>query len=120
MPAAGGTPGEQQGVKEVISDLWLLCRNYAKQETIDPLLMLKRFLGLGLAGAILLSMGLGFGALAIIRMLQTETGDHLTGSWNWVPYLAGLLFTAVAAALSVYAIKRPFRGQPSDRKEPTA
>ena len=56
----------------------------------------------------------------MLRALQTETGDHLTGSWNWVPYLAGLLFTAVAAALSVYAIKRPFRGQPSDRKEPTA
>jgi hypothetical protein len=113
-------PGEHQGVKEVVNDLWLLCRDYAKQETIEPLKQLKGFLSWGLIGSVLLCLGLGLGALAVLRALQTETGDHLTGSWNWVPYLAGLLFTAVAAALSVYAIKRPFRGQPSDRKEPTA
>ena len=109
MPAAGVTPGEHQGVKEVVNDLWLLCRDYAKQETIDPLKMLGGFLGWGLAGAVLLCMGLGFGALSIIRALQVETGDHLNGSWNWVPYLAGLVFTAIAAFLSYLAIKRPFR-----------
>ncbi len=109
MAAAGGMPGEHQGVKEVINDLWILCRDYAKQETIDPLLMLKRFLSLGLAGSILLTLGLGYGALAIIRALQTETGDALDGNWNWVPYLAGLAFTALAAYLSYRTIKRPFR-----------
>lgn len=109
MAAAGQTPGEHEGVREVINDLWLLIRDYAKQETIDPIKMLGSFLGWGLAGSIALCLGIGFGALAIIRALQTETGDHLTGSLNWVPYLVGLLFTAAAAGLAVWFIKRPFR-----------
>ena len=109
MAAAGQTPGEHEGVREVINDLWLLIRDYAKQETIYPIKMLGSFLGWGLAGSIALCLGIGFGALAIIRALQTETGDHLTGSWNWVPYLVGLLFTAAAAGIAVWFIKRPFR-----------
>ena len=109
MAAAGAKPGDHEGVREVLEDLWQLIRDYAKQETIDPLKMLGQFLGWGLAGSITLCLGLGFGALAVIRALQTETGTHLTGSWNWVPYLVGLVFTGVAAALSVWMIKRPFR-----------
>lgn len=111
MAAAGGTPGEHEGVREVIEDLWQLVRDYAKQETIDPLKMLGQFLGWGLAGAIVLCLGLGFGALAIIRALQTETGDHLTGSLNWVPYFVGLVYTVIAAYLSYLTIRRPFRNK---------
>jgi hypothetical protein len=96
-------------MREVINDLWILIRDYAKQETLDPLLMLKRFLTFGLAGALLLCLGLGFGALAVIRALQTETGGHLTGSLTWVPYFVGLVFTGGSAALAVWFIKRPFR-----------
>jgi len=109
VAAASPKPGEHQGVREVITDLWQLIRDYAKQETIDPLKMLGAFLGWGLLGAVALCLGLGFGALAIIRALQTHTGLHLTGSLNWVPYLAGLLFTAGSAGLAVWFIKRPFR-----------
>jgi hypothetical protein len=96
-------------VREVINDLWLLIRDYAKQETIDPLKMLGSFLGFGLAGAISLSLGLGFGALAILRALQVQTGDHLTGSLTFVPYLVALVFTGGATAIAVWYIKRPFR-----------
>jgi hypothetical protein len=109
VAAAGGVSGEAQGIKEVVNDLWLLCRDYAKQETIEPLKQLKQFLVWGLLGSALLCFGLGFGALSIIRALQVETGGHLSGSWNWVPYFVGLVFTAVAAALSYLTIKRPFR-----------
>lgn len=96
-------------MREVISDLWILVRDYAKQETVDPIKMLGGFLAWGLAGSLALCLGLGFGALAIIRALQTGTGDHLTGSLTWVPYAAGLLFTGLAAGISVWFIKRPFR-----------
>ena len=109
MAAAGPTPGEHEGVREVVNDLWLLIRDYAKQETIDPIKMLGSFLGWGLAGSVALCLGIGFGALAIIRALQESTGDHLTGSLEWVPYLVGLLFTAAATALAIWFIKRPFR-----------
>ena len=96
-------------MREVINDLWLLIRSYAKQEMVDPILMLKGFFMYGALGALAWCLGLGFGALALIRALQTETGDSLTGSLNWIPYFAGLLFTGAATAVSVWFIKRPFR-----------
>lgn len=98
-------------MREVLEDLWQLLRDYTKQETIDPLKMLGQFLGWGLAGSITLCLGLGFAALAIIRALQTETGDHLTGSLTWVPYFVAFVFTGVAAYLSYLTIKRPFRAE---------
>jgi len=109
VAAASPKPGEHEGVRQVVNDLWILVRDYAKQETIDPIKMLGAFLGWGLLGALALTLGIGFGALAIIRALQTQTGDHLTGSLSWVPYLFGLLFTAAAAGIAVWFIKRPFR-----------
>lgn len=109
MAAASPKPGENQGVREVISDLWLLIRDYAKQELVDPLQMLKRFFAYGIGGALALTLGLAFGTLAIIRALQEQTGDHLTGSLEWIPYLGGLVFAAVSAGLSIWFIKRPFR-----------
>ncbi len=111
MALAGGNKSEDKGVGDIVNDLWQLCRDYAKQETIDPLKALGRFLGFGLGGAVSLALGLLFGAVAVLRALQTQTGEHLTGSWNFVPYLAALVFTAIAVALSVSAIKRPFRAQ---------
>lgn len=96
-------------MREVLNDLWILIRDYAKQETVDPLMRLKRFFAWGFGGAVALTMGLGFGALAIIRCLQTQTGDALTGSLDWVPYLVAIVFTAVTATLCAWWIKRPFR-----------
>ena len=109
MPAAGGTPGQHEGVREVVNDLWLLVRDYAKQETVDPLKMLGKFLGWGLLGSVMLCLGIGFGALAVIRGLQTETGDHLAGNLNFIPYLVAFVFTAAAAGASYWMIRRPFR-----------
>lgn len=109
MAAAGKR--EDKAVGEIINDLWILCRDYAKQETIDPLKTIGKFLGWGLLSSISLSLGVLFGAIAILRALQTETGDHLTGSWNFVPYAAALVFTVVAVLLAVAAIRRPFRAE---------
>lgn len=114
MAPAGGKKDEK-GVGEVVNDLWQLTRDYAKQETIDPLKSLGRFLGYGVGGSLALALGVLFGALAVLRGLQTETGDHLTGSWNFVPYLAALAFTAICAALAVAAIKKPIRAEEKQR-----
>lgn len=107
--AAAGTPGGNEGIREVVNDLWQLVRDYAKQEMLDPLLMLKRFFAFGVGGALALCLGLGFGTLTIIRALQESTGDHLTGSLTWVPYLAGFVFALATTGLAVWFIKRPFR-----------
>lgn len=115
MAPLGGKHGDDKGVQEILNDLWILCRDYAKQETLDPLKSIGRFLGWGLGGSVTLSLGVLFGAIAVIRGLQTETGAHLTGSLNWIPYVAGLVFTLAAAGLSVLAIKRPIRAEEKQR-----
>ena len=109
MVPAGAEKAEQKSTGEIANDLWLLVRDYAKQETIDPLKSIGRFLANGLAGAALVGLGVTFGALALLRALQTETGNHLTGSLNWVPYAVTLVVTVVVVALAVYAIKKPVR-----------
>ena len=109
MAPNGAKQNQEQGPAEMVGDLWQLIRDYAKQETIDPLKSIGRFLKLGLPGAILLSLGLLFGSLAIIRGLQAETGDALGGNWSFVPYLAALVFAAVSAGLAAMAIRKPAR-----------
>ncbi|MDQ6784651.1 MAG: hypothetical protein M3063_14695 [Actinomycetota bacterium] len=77
---------------------------YAKQETVDPLKVVVRFVLWGVVGALLLGLGVGLITLAILRVLQGELGDHLSGSLSWVPYAGGLLFALLVAALAVSRI----------------
>ena len=106
-PTGAKKKDQDKSTGEVISDLWQLVRDYAVQETVDPLKAIKRFLGFGIPGAIFLGMGVLFAVLAIIRGLQDLTGNHLTGSYTWVPYLVAFVATAVIVALSVRAISKP-------------
>jgi hypothetical protein len=93
-------PGEAKSIPEVVTELWELTREYAKQETIDPIKGLGRFLGFGIPGALLLGTGCVLLLLSGLRALQTETGSTFTGNWSWAPYLivmaGGLLLIALA------------------------
>ncbi|MGI8756208.1 MAG: hypothetical protein ACR2MB_10180 [Acidimicrobiales bacterium] len=109
MAPPGQKNDDDKGVAEVIGDLWELVREYARQETIDPLKSIGRFVGYGVAGAAALSLGLLFVSLAVLRLLQTETEAHLTGSWNWVPYLVTVVIDTIVVLLAVRAIKKPVR-----------
>jgi len=77
---------------------------YAKQETIDPLKVIVRFVVWGILGALMLGLGVALMTLAILRLLQGELGGHLSGPLTWVPYVGGLLFVAVVAGLAVSRI----------------
>lgn len=106
---APSSANNQKSTGEVAGDLWQLVRDYAKQETVDPLKSIGRFLGLGIAGAVLLSIGLVLGVLAILRVLQNETGDALDGNLDFVPYLVAVVFSAIVVALCARAITKPNR-----------
>lgn len=75
---------------------------YAKQETIDPIKGLGRYVVWGLLGAVTLSLGLVLLVLGGLRLLQTETGSAFGGRLTWIPYLLVLVVSggAAAAALS--------------------
>lgn len=115
MAPSGAKQGEEKGVGEVVGDLWQLLRDYAKQETIDPLRSVGRFLGFGLAGAVLLALGILFIALAVLRALQTETGSALTGVLDFVPYLVAFVIAAIVILVAVMAIKKPVRAEEGRR-----
>ncbi len=100
-----------KGTGEVIGELWALVKDYAKQETVDPLKRLGRFVGFGAPGSILLGLGGLFIMLGALRALQTETGRHLTGSLTWVPYAATFVVTALFALFAVKAIGRTRKGR---------
>lgn len=86
----------KSGPTETVNSLKDLLIAYAKQETIDPLRSLGRYLGFGLAGAVLMALGIILLAVGALRALQTETGSTFTGSLTWVPYLIVLAGLVVA------------------------
>ena len=76
---------------EVATELWALTKDYARQETVDPLKGVGRYLGYGVAGALLGGVGVILLMLAGLRALQTETGDAFDGNLSWLPYLIVLV-----------------------------
>jgi hypothetical protein len=104
--------GDAKSIPEVASELWELGTAYARQETIDPLKGLGRFLGFGVGGAVALGVGMVLLLLSGLRALQTETGSTFTGNLSWAPYLIVL---AVGALFIVLALARV-----SKRKGPGA
>ncbi len=89
------------------NELLSLVVAYAKQETIDPLKSLARFVAWGVAGAFLIATGGVLLALAAVRAAQAESGAHLHGNLTWVPYAGGLILAVVGA---VWAVTRIFKG----------
>ena len=91
---------------ELINELKTLVIDYAKQETVDPLRSLGRYLGYGIAGSLLLAIGGLFFTVGLLRLLQTETGGAFDGGWSFVPYLLVLLFSGVGLARLGAAVLR--------------
>lgn len=98
-------PDDRKSVPQVLSELKELTVTYAKQETVDPLKGLGRFVGFGVGGSIVLGIGLCLLGLAALRALQTETGDTFEGGWSWAPYLITTAVLGLLAVLAVRAIK---------------
>jgi hypothetical protein len=99
-------PTEPKSIPQVMTELKELTISYAKQETVDPVKELGRFLKFGVPGSLLIAFGVGMVALSLLRFLQTETGTALTGSLTWIPYLITFAFLAIVAGLCVYRVTR--------------
>ena len=94
---------EPKSMPEVATELWALTKDYARQETVDPLKGVGRYVGFGFGGALLLGVGVILLMLAGLRALQTETGTTFEGTWSWVPYVIVLV---VALLLVLWAVTR--------------
>ena len=104
MPA---NPPTRKKPADHIAELKDLVVGYARQETIDPLKTLGRYLRFGVAGAFFVGAGSLFLLLGILRLMQSFSPfEHDTGALSLVPY--GVTFVAglVIIGLAVWGIIR--------------
>lgn len=83
--------------------------SYAKQETVEPLKHLGRYLGLGLAGSVLMFMGTFFVGLGVLRLTQSIE-VFAGGSWaSTLPYVITIAVLVLFIALIFLALNRAKR-----------
>jgi hypothetical protein len=95
-----------KSIPEVMSELWELTTTYAKQQTIDPLRGVLRFLAFGLGGAIFWGIGLVLLLLAALRALQTQAGSWVTGNLSWLPYVITMAAGIVIMVIGLSRISK--------------
>lgn len=93
---------ERQGV----GDLFDLIKNYAKQETTEPLKGAGRWIGFGLAGSVLLMLGGIFMTLATLRLIQEEGPSWTTGNLSWLPYVLTLVVVIITIGVLALRIRK--------------
>lgn len=98
-------PNPLEGAQEMQQ----LLTQYAKQETMEPLKQLGRYLGFGVAGALLMFLGVSFVGLATLRLLQTFDGFSGASWASLVPYLLSIAVLVVALALIFMSLSRAKR-----------
>ncbi len=93
---------ESQGLPQMGQEVAQMVIDYAKQETVEPIKGLGRYLGFGLAGATLIGFGMIFMAVGLLRLLQFEISWFARSGWqSTFPYFivaVGLLAVMGAAA----------------------
>ncbi len=95
-PAVADKPAP---IPQAVAELWELVVAYFKQETTEPLKNLGRVVGFGLAGSLLLGIGVMFVAIGALRFLQHDLADTFDGNWSFAPYLIVIVLLLVTAAL---------------------
>ncbi|MGQ0823864.1 MAG: hypothetical protein ACT4OX_02340 [Actinomycetota bacterium] len=89
--------------QQTVRELKELIVTYARQETIDPLKGMRRYVGYGVGGALLIGVGFFFLAIGALRALQTETDTNFTGNLSWVPYALVIVGLVGSAAIAWWA-----------------
>ena len=95
---------------EEVRDLFV---RYFKEQTVQPLKDLGRFVAFGALGSIFVGFGLVIGLLGILRMLQWLF-PVFAGTLSWIPYLVVVVLAAVGLFI---VIKRIFAGTSRRSKE---
>ena len=94
--------GQRTGHKRDVAEVFELFKSYVRQELLDPLEVVPRWLALGLIGSIAIATGVLLFVLALIRYLQTDTGEVFIGSFSWAPYAIAI----VALVMVILMVRR--------------
>lgn len=92
---------------ETFAELKTMVQGYAQQEVKEPLTQLAKWVGFGLAGAILVVIGVSYLGFALLRFLQTEV-SWLDGGTSFGAYGFAVLGFGIAIGLAARAAKKTF------------
>jgi len=92
------------GLRHAGDDAFQLTVDYLKQETIEPLRGLGRYLYMGIAASFFAAFGILLILIGVLRLLQTETGTALHGDWSWVPYAVVIVLGLMVIGVAVWRI----------------
>jgi hypothetical protein len=76
---------------------------YLKQQTLDPLKQMLRFVAFGVVGSVTIAIGTVMLLVAVLRLLQTETGAF-HGNLSWLPYLVVAVLALAVIAVAAWRI----------------
>lgn len=100
------TDDKRRKPQDHVAELKDLVVGYARQETVDPLKSLGRYLGFGVGGGILVGFGSVLLLLALLRGLQSWDALDGSGAVSLVPYAAALLGAIIVIGLAGYRISK--------------
>lgn len=86
-------------------DLVTMVIQYVKQETIDPIRGLGRYLGFALGAMVVGGIGMILLVLGVIRLLQAETGAAFRGHLSFMPYLVAMVLSIAVIGVAIMGTK---------------
>jgi hypothetical protein len=81
-------------------------KQYAKQETLEPLRGAFRWLAFGVAGALAIGLGLVLLVVGVLRLSQDLLGDQLDGAWSFVHYAIAAAFSVLVVVLALSRVRK--------------
>lgn len=106
MASSRITPRPPNGPVDKVGDLFDSVKQYARQETLEPIKGALRWVGVGSVAALSLGLALIFSTLAVLRLSQDLGGTVLDGSWSFLHYFITLIVVAVLVAVTFSRVSR--------------
>lgn len=99
MASSRISPRPPKGPVDQVGDLFDSVKQYARQETLEPIKGAIRWVGVGSIAALSLGLALVFSALGVLRLSQDLGGTVLDGSWSFIHYF--ITFSIIAVVVFV-------------------
>jgi flagellar biosynthesis protein FliQ len=90
-------------IQRDLDEIKALALRYIKEETIQPLKDLGRFIAWGAVGSLLVGFGYLFLLFGALRFLQDQF-KVLDGTLSWIPYLIVVVLAAIIIGLTLWRI----------------
>jgi hypothetical protein len=89
-----------------VTDLVDSVKQYAKQETIDPIRGAARWIAVGTVASVSLGLALVFFAIAVLRLSQYLGGESLSASWSFLHYFITFIVVSAFVAIALSRIQQ--------------